>query len=177
MYFNDAAGIKLLNEAGISEFTSWGEFIGVFLKHPIDVILMYFRHFINYLLPCFPEIYVENLNSAKWGWGILCVTILFITGFVILNKCIKKPENILSFIPVITPGIFIIPGAVEYRFSLPIYFFALCLLCFNTDGAKVKEVFLASKWRTLFIYLLTGLMCFSIWSQMLASESVTPLSF
>lgn len=177
VYFTDAAGIKLLNEAGISEFESWGEFITLFLRHPIDIVLMYFRHFVNYLLPCFPQVYITDLNSSKWGWGILCVTIFFIAGFVILNKCVRIPKNTVCFIPIIIPGLLILPGAVEHRFSLPIYFFVICLLCFNTDWAKVKRELIACKWSAVFMYLMIGLMCFTIWSEMLASEAVTPLLF
>lgn len=175
--FSDPVGLRLLEEMQITEFNDWSDFLYLFVQHPIDVCMIYVRHLINFVCPFWPEIYVTDLNTSKWLWGLLGFTIFFLTAFVFVRKCLNSYKSLVYFIPVLIPGILIIPGAVEYRFSLPLYLFALCQLCFNADWKKIKDDVIAHKWSVLFIYLAGALLCFAVWSDMLASESVTPLLF
>lgn len=177
VYFVDPTGMKILNELGLPQFNTWGDFLRVFLSHPIDVMMIYARHFINFLFPCWPQMYVDNLNSTKWLLGLMGASIIFLTLFVFLNKCIINYKSIIYYLPLLVPGVLIIPGAVEYRFSLPLYFFGISQLCFNVDYSKVKKIAVNKKVKLLVVYLIFVLMCFVAWSNMLANESVLPLYF
>lgn len=177
VFFMDSAGIRILDEMHMADFANWGDFFSLFIHHPVDVIMIYVRHLVNYVFPCWPTVYVTDLNNSKWLWGLLGFTMFFLTAFIFIRKCLKSYKNLVYFIPVLVPAILIIPGAVEYRFSIPLYLFALCQLFFNADLKKIKDDVIAHKWSVLFIYLAGAMLCFTIWSDMLASESVTPLLF
>lgn len=177
VYFVDPSGMKILNEMNLTGFGNWSDFFRLFIAHPVDVTLIYVKHLINFVFPCWPQMYVPDLNSSKWCMGLLGGTLIFLTFYVFFEKCIKNYKSIVYYIPLVVPAILIIPGAVEYRFSLPFYIFAICQLCFNVDYQKVKVSFVNKKWKVIFLYLIFILFCFTIWSNMLANESVTPLLF
>lgn len=177
VFFVDPSGMKLLNGMYSMGFSSWSDYFRLFFTHPVDFILIYVRHFVNYLFPCWPQIYTKNLNSIKWLLGLLGFTLFFITLYVFFEKCIKNYKDIVYYIPLVVPAILIIPGAVEYRFSLAIYVFSICQLLFNVDYQKVKTSFASQKWKSIILYLIFMLLCFTIWSNMLANESITPLLF
>lgn len=177
VYFIDATGMQLLADTQMSVFNSWGDYFLFFIQHPIDVILIYIRHMVNYLFPCWPQVYVNDLNSSKWLLGLLGFSLFFIVILAFHEKCCVNNKNSLWYIPLITPAILIIPGAVEYRFSLPIYLVAFCQICYNIEYKRLRDIIVKKFWKILFAYILFGIMCFTIWANMLANESVTPLLF
>lgn len=177
IYFTDAAGLKILEEMNLDSFSTWGDFFRLFIHHPIDVAAIYIRHFINFIFPCWPEVYVRNLNSSKWLLGVIGFSTLFISVLsIVLNSC-KSWKTLGRLTPVLVPSILIIPGAVEYRFSIGIYFYFIMNLCFNIDWKgfvlKIKE----NWWKILLVYIIILGLCLAIWSSMLSGEAITPLTF
>ena len=177
VFFTDAAGVKILEEMNLDSFSTWGDFFRLFIHHPIDVIAIYIRHCVNFIFPCWPETYVRNLNSSKWLLGVIGFSTLFISVLsMALNSC-RSWKTLGWLTPVLIPSILIIPGAVEYRFSIGIYFYFIMNLCFNVDWKgfilKIKE----NWWKILLVYIVLLGLCFAIWSSMLSSEAITPLTF
>lgn len=177
VYFSDPSGMAILRELNISQFDNWKTFIRVFISHPLDIILLYVRHFINFIFPRWPQMYVENLHSSKWFFAILSISIWFLFLIAYEKRCVKDNKSILYYLPLLAVGFFIIPGAVEYRFSLPFYVFVISQICFNVDYSKLKKEIQNCKINTIMMYLIFAILCLVIWSNMLANESVTPLLF
>ncbi len=175
VFFIDSAGQQILELAGNVSLDGWGDYFRLFLSHPIDFLSIYAKHLVNMILPCWPDIYVTDLSSVKWLLGLFGVTILFIAVYALMEGCLKNQNGLIWFIPLLIPAILIIPGAVEGRFALPFYIFALSQLSLNLDTAKLKQKLTARKWTVLTIYTITMALCFAVWSGMLASESVTKL--
>lgn len=177
IYFVDIAGQRILEQSGLVNLDGWGDFFHLFLEYPIDILSIYVRHLVNMLFPCWPEMYVKDLDSSKWFLGLIGISIIFFEVFAMFENCLKSRNSLLYFIPLIIPGILIIPGAVEYRFSLSFYVFAISQLVMNLDISMVKEVLIKRKWSLLVSYVTVLALCFAVWSSMLASESVTSLLF
>lgn len=77
-FFEDPTGMLILNKLGMNTFSTWGDYIKLFIHYPFDVIAIYVRHLVNFIFPCWPQMYVQDLNSLKWPFGILGVSILFL---------------------------------------------------------------------------------------------------
>lgn len=174
--FVDPAGMDILSKMQLTTFSTWGDYIKVLVHYPLDIIAVYVRHFINFVFPCWPQMYVQNLNSLKWPLGLFGITILFLGVYIILSKCYKESKWLWLFTPILIPSILIIPGAVEYRFSIGIYFYILLNICFNTNWKELKDKVYKDKLKIIFVYLGIVLLCVAIWSSMLAMEEQLPLS-
>lgn len=175
VYFMDPVGNRILEAMKVDSFSSWNEYFNIFIHYPIDVLEIYLRHFVNFLFPCWPKLYIENLNSSKWLLGVVGLSIIFLGVLCMVFKCIQSNKALFLMVPIVIPSIMIIPGAVEYRFSLGIYFYVIINLCFNTDWHLLKQKFLYNKWIISFIYIIFLVLVFGIWPSMLASETVLPL--
>ena len=67
---------------------------------------------------------------------------------------------------------FIIPGAIEGRFFVAVYIMMIGILCYNVEWIKMKE-YLQMHWlKVIIMFVGGGGLVFSVWSSMLASESV-----
>ena len=176
-YFVDPTGMTILNKMGLSSFSSWGDYVRLFIHYPFDVIAIYVRHLVNFIFPCWPQMYVQDLNSLKWPFGILGVSILFLGVYLVISKSYRDDKYLWLMMPVLIPSILIIPGAVEYRFSLGIYFYILFNICFNTDWKKFRENMKKDNVKVIVTYLVVLMFCLAVWSSMLAMEATTPLLF
>ena len=175
VYFEDRIGIQLLEKLGDEMNSSWFCYIKLFLENPIDCLGIYTRHLINFLFPCWPEIYVKNLHSSKWIMGLLGICLFFAAAVALIEKCYIDSANFKSFVLMMIPAALIVPGAVEYRFSVSIYIFVICQICYNIEWHKLWIVF-KNKWQKyLILFIGMVLLCFCQWMNMLSSESVYPL--
>lgn len=176
MYFLDPVGSRLLLELGIESFDNWKEFLFLCLKYPVEIFGIYVRHFINMLLPCWPNQYVTELNNCKILLAIVALLIFWAFGTGVLNKFISI-ENLRNYIILLTPVVFITPGAVEVRFYAALYIMVIGALCYNMQWGRFKEYILGNKVKvsvSLAIYV-----CFmvSIWSAMLTSDPCCGIYF
>lgn len=173
--FLDHRGERILEILELSSIDSWKDVVYVYISYPIEMALMYIRHFLNMIFPCWPEIYVKDLHSPKWHLGLLAVTIFFVTTYAVFTKELRNKNNLIYFIPMIVPVILIVPGAVEYRFALPVYFFAIAQLAFNVDWLKLRKKLKQNIKNVAILYFLVLLLCFTVWSSMLEAEEIIPL--
>lgn len=175
MFFADNVGQQIMNDSHSTQ--TFADYFKLVIRHPIDVFLIYVRHAINYLFPAWPEVYVHDLNKCKWVLGIIAFTFFFIVTSAFLFKCLRKTADLLFYVPILTPAVLIIPGAVEYRFSYPIYICLFCQLFLNIDYRKYIRYIWDKKMTVLVTYIVTLTLTFVTWANMLASETVTPLFF
>lgn len=175
MYFIDSVGQALLAKEGISVFATWFDFIKFFFKYPIEIGGIYIRHFINMLLPCWPNQYVYNLDNNKILPAVFSLIITFLFGVVLCEKLSLNNQVYKKYIPLLIPALFILPGAVEVRFFIAFYLLVIYTLGFNTDWKKLFEYIRQNLLKVIIIFILySGVIC-SIWSNCLVSESAYSL--
>lgn len=171
MYFLDTVGQALINKDGISDFSSWGDFFLFVFKHPVEVAGIYIRHLTNGLMPCWPGMYVTDLDNNKIILSLLAYILLFLCGVIILNKCIKNYNIFTNYFALLIPVIFIIPGAVEARFFAAVYLAAIGILCYNTNKDKLKKYICLNWMKTIIVFMIIGGFLTALWSNMLVSEN------
>ena len=172
MNFIEPVGTALLNNLGIGGFESWSEFFSFLFHYPFEVAGIYVRHLINGLLPCWPNLYVTDLDSNKLFLAIGAYVIIFLFLFACFNNSINNFKIISNYIGLLIPVLFIIPGAIEGRFFIAVYIMMIGVLCYNVDWIKMKE-YLQTHWlKVAIMFVGGGGLVFSVWSSMLASESV-----
>ena len=177
MNFIDPVGTALLNHLGIAGFESWSDFFSFLFCFPFEVAGIYARHLINGLLPCWPNQYVTDLDSNKLFYAIGAYVIIFIFLLACFNNSLNDYKVLSSYVGLLIPVVFIIPGSVENRFFATVYIMMIGVLCYNVEWDKMKR-FLKIYWlKTTIFFFGGGGLIFSIWSSMLASESVQSIFF
>ena len=172
MNFIEPVGMALLNRLGITEFGSWSEFFFFLFHYPFEVVGIYVRHFINGLLPCWPNLYVTDLDSNKLFLAIGAYVIIFLFLLACFSNSVNNYKVLSNYIGLLIPILFIIPGAIEGRFFIAIYIMMIGVLCYNVRWIKMKGYLQAHWLETAILFVGGGALIFSIWSSMLASESV-----
>lgn len=122
MFFRDKVGQTILEKAQVTELTSYGQLIKLILKHPLDFVGIYMRHFLNMLYPFYPNQYIEDIMRDKSFLMIVFYTLLFIAVFYFVRTFKLKDNRWVWFALILLPCICILPGAVEIRFFIALHF-------------------------------------------------------
>ena len=155
MNFIEPVGTALLNNLGIGGFENWSEFFSFLFHYPFEVAGIYVRHLINGLLPCWPNLYVADLDSNKLFLAIGAYVIIFLFLFACFNNSINNFKIISNYIGLLIPVLFIIPGAIEGRFFIAVYIMMIGVLCYNVEWIKMKE-YLQTHWLKVAIMFVGG---------------------
>ncbi|MGL4790037.1 MAG: hypothetical protein ACRCW1_01400, partial [Anaerotignaceae bacterium] len=121
-------------------------YIKAILSNPLYFLALYIAHFLNLLSPYFREAYVSDLLCVKWPFLILMYTVCYIVCFDILNKFGTKEytfktlfvDKMLFAYILIIPVLAIVPGSVEHRFGIPLFFIIFYYLY---DKCSWKDIF------------------------------------
>ncbi|MBD2714997.1 hypothetical protein KBK19_08120 [Microvirga sp. STR05] len=162
LFFVDPAGLRVLQEAGISQYTSYGQFLSAVLRHPLDYSWRYVRHLFNgldvqqpapYLLHDYgPERHLmQLLNYAALGLG-LCV----VAG-ARLGRWLSWPRG-LVLLALLLPCAVAVPTAIESRFVLPLHLLLLTVAAFRFSPRPYQEW-----WRGRPLRLVAGLLVAGLW--------------
>lgn len=170
VYFIDPVGTAILEKLNIDNFYSWADYIKVFIKYPVSVIGIYVRHLVNILLPCWPSIYITDLDNSKIIYALISYTICFVIVVALLKKYINECKTLIRFIPLLVPMVFILPGAVEVRFFIAGYIMSFCIVSFFINWKKLLEYIKTNVWKMIIIYLGAGSIVLSMWSSFLETE-------
>jgi hypothetical protein len=122
LYYRDPAGIALrnLDDASFSDPNMHG-YLSMVLKHPVQFLGIYGRHFINGLDVRDGIVYAEKSSTNKSVVSFLCFSLLF---FCVLIYGLRKEKRWIEaayLVPILLPVLAILPGAVETRFFIPVY--------------------------------------------------------
>ncbi|KJZ56965.1 hypothetical protein [Pseudomonas fluorescens] len=122
LYYRDPAGIALRNLEG-SSFSdpNLRGYLSMVLKHPVQFLGIYGRHFINGLDVRDGIVYAEKSSTNKSVVSFLCFTLLFFCIFIYWLRKEKRWIEAAYLAPVLLPVLAILPGAVETRFFMPVY--------------------------------------------------------
>lgn len=134
MVFIDGGGQAILNRAQITELASYGELFGLILRHPLDFVGIYARHFLNILYPFYPNQYVKDINRDKSLLLLAFYTILFIAVFNFAHTAKTKSRKWIWLFLILLPSLCILPGSVEIRFLIALHF---TIYAYAVSGLKV----------------------------------------
>ncbi|SHL85233.1 hypothetical protein [Hymenobacter psychrotolerans] len=143
LFFVDPAGLQVLREAGISQYTSYGQFFSIALRNPLDYGWRYLRHLFNgldvqqpapYLLRDYgPERHLlQMLNYMALGLA-LSVIVGSRTG-----RWLSWPRA-LVLLALLLPCAVAIPTAIESRFVLPLHLLLLAVAAFRFSLRPCQE--------------------------------------
>lgn len=178
MYFMDNVGMQILQNEGIANTISFGQYIRICLKYPFEMLGIYGRHFINSILLYGPEVYVEKLDTSKVLVSLISFTIVYCFIIAFLLGCIKNWKTVWSFAPALITVICITPGAIESRFFAAAYLYIIGTLCYNCDWVKMLRLFKMNKVKIFLCYMSLYVCCLAVWTSMLASlETGYPIFF
>lgn len=147
--FTDSIGQAILDEAQIGDFGKGfvfiKEFVNLVLQYPLDIAGIYMRHLLNILYPVYPEQYIQNITRDKSIYLILAYTIFFIASSNFVSMLKLKSSKWVWFCLILLPCLCILPGAVEIRFFIALYFLiymytvlGLKEFCTRVKQSKVK---------------------------------------
>lgn len=176
MYFQDPAGSRLLNEMGIGGFAGWGDFLLFCLKHPVDVFGIYVRHFVNMLFPCWPGQYVKDLGNSKIFMAAIALVMFFTFGLAVLNR-FTDTGFWKNYAVLLTPILFILPGAVEIRFFAAMYIMVIGVLCYSVRWKELWKYVLGNMAKVITCFSIYSGLVIAIWSGMLASDPACGIYF
>ncbi|MEG1558307.1 MAG: hypothetical protein RR368_07720 [Oscillospiraceae bacterium] len=126
-------------------------YIVLMAKNPLYFLALYTSHFLNMLSPYFKQVYIMDLFAVKWPYLIAMFTVCYMTVWDILMKFQEKiytfksltDKKFLLSLVLLFPALAIVPGAVEHRFGLPLFFlifiYFVCICSFKKMWKKVKE--------------------------------------
>lgn len=122
MEFINHAGVEILNRFQIMEFTSYGQLLKLIIRYPLDFLGIYVRHFLNILYPVYPNQYIYDITKDKSLLLILFYTVFFIAMVRFISSFKWRSSRWVWLALILLPCICILPGAVEIRFFIALYF-------------------------------------------------------
>lgn len=143
------------------------EIFQFFLKYPLDVVTIYFRHVFNGLNIVYPTTYIGNLYRPDLVLMWFSYTMLFgVLFFFDVRQLVSKnpPLHLLVLLAWLLPALAAIPGAMESRYFLPLHAMLLASLAWMVDDIpalkmKIEQV---GRFRTVILYAVFVLMAFSL---------------
>ncbi|GAB4501295.1 MAG: hypothetical protein Fur0035_08370 [Anaerolineales bacterium] len=177
--YYDLQAQTVLQRTGLAEL-SLANLPQLFLRYPLDVTSVYFRHFFNGLSPFYDSLYVTNILRPDWFLLWLSYSIFFAVFYFFDWRRLFALQPALSVFTLggwLLPVLTAVPAVTEARFYLPLNAFLLMIfsaLCLTPADWRAK--FAAEGWfRPVFFYLLFLLLCFALAGQILISVSDIPI--
>ena len=145
--YSDPAGAEILKVREVKT-DNYKEYFKTILKHPIDSLGLYTRHFLVLMNPIDGGGYVYSHNNSRAILTLLNYSMIFIVISFLRRKSERRSEadltfrerisaltyakktSILSVTTLLAPFIAIIPGAIEERFALPFWLILYGLLSY-----------------------------------------------
>jgi len=179
LFFYYPAGQLLAESSGLLNIDSVGvgDVVKLFLRHPLDMTVLYFRHFISLLTTHSPLVYIPDPKSRLMPLFVSGSYLYWFLGVLsfIRNKSerIRNHFNKSLFLAVIAISVLaILPGAIEFRFALPLVMLLYGYLCFVTDWRGVWNFIKAHKAAVVIICLLCYLVWITLFTSTLSSAGI-----
>lgn len=168
MRFIDTVGYSILQNEKMSGCATYEQYIRLLLKYPFEMIGIYVRHLANMLFPVYPENFIYDIGKSKICNTVLSFSIIFLFGIV---QCfgVMKNKVLHNFIPMLLPVIFIIPGSVEQRYGIAVFYYMISSICYNVDWEKFKQNVQVNFLKVVIVYLIFGGLLLAIWTSCLSS--------
>lgn len=131
--YADWAGLRVLRQEGLREYTSYGQFLSVAARHPLDFGVRYLRHLFNGLDVQQPAPYLlRDYGPWRHGLQVLNYTVLGLGGWLLIGwrRQLNWPRA-LTLLALLLPCMVALPTAVECRFLLPLHLLLLVVVAFQ----------------------------------------------
>lgn len=129
LIFDDLSGWQIVQRENLSEETfRLSNIFRLFLKYPLDMTGIYFRHLLSLLTPVWRQIYITDIYGFNLLTILISILLWLTAGYGVLIQ-IKEQDinlNVLWILAVCLPGLLQIFDEPELRFFLPLY-----LLCYD----------------------------------------------
>ena len=182
LIFQDKSGLKILEIVGNIE--SIKDYVLACLRYPFDFIGIYTRHIFNMFCPIYPEQYIFDLEKNRSGLFILNYSMLYVFVFWCTTNVKQNMANLVRkmnidglmvFFILLLPSVFIMPGAVEQRFSITIYVLICSYMTYCIDY-KLLIATIQEKWIECALTFVIGLcIALAIWGNTLSNLTISNL--
>ena len=133
LYFDPVAN-DVREAEGISEITSYGDYVEVVLRHPAAMAASYALHTFNGIDVRHATPYIRDLRRSHFTASLLLYTLVFAGLARLLLSSARRGLGEIRWVALgllIVPALTAIPGAIEPRFFLPLHLIVLTLVCFG----------------------------------------------
>jgi hypothetical protein len=179
--FNDQHGLNIRQNMKINssvEFFSPRQYILLLIQYPVDFAILYFRHLFNGMDITYRTPYVDQLNRGRVIFSLLNYSLQFIFLAAIITRLpvlLKEKRIIAHIVILVLPAFLSLPGAVEVRFFLPVYFIMYLAVTYLVLP-RFRFEWLEQRLHIFFpLYLLYVLVCFAMSAS--AFMSIENLSY
>ncbi|QNH60809.1 hypothetical protein [Hymenobacter sediminicola] len=162
LFFVDPTGLRVLQEAGISQYSSYGQFLDIALRNPLDYGWRYVRHLFNGLDVQQPAPYLlHDYGPERHLLQLLNYTVLGLALSVVVGtkpvRWLNWPRALL-LLALLLPCAVAVPTAIESRFVLPLHLLLLSVAAFRFSLRPYQ-----AWWRGRPLRLVAGLLVIGLW--------------
>ena len=161
LIYADSAGLAVLRREGIREYTSYGQFLGIVLRHPLDYGWRYFRHLFNGLDVWQPAPYLLRAYGPEQPWlQLVNYSVLGMGLSVLLTRpapWLRGPRG-GALLALLLPCLVAVPTAIECRFLLPLHLLLLTVAAFRFRPWRWLDAM-----RSRPVRVLPGLVVVGLW--------------
>jgi len=180
-YLNQTGQLILAKEGGIYSFA---DYVQLLLKYPFEMIGMWMRSIIMGLNPISGGGIIFNRNGRffltlanytmiflliSYGKRTMVDSKNFIT--VLKSKSFEFKSSLMSLMTILLPAIFIIPGAVEERFTIGFWVLVYGLFSYGIINIKEEIKILKQNKYSLFLYFLFFFIFVGILTELYANNN------
>lgn len=169
MFFFDSVGKHIVDAEGVGEYISVPDYVRLIIKYPFEMIGIYVRHFFNLLCPCWPEMFIKDLNRNRTILILAASCFLYLCLMIFITGSIRNKRLQAFCMLVLLPCAAIIPGGAEARFIMPFYIIAAGTMSFNTDWAKLRNIVMTHRAAVAAGYVFNTAILITLWTSMLAA--------
>jgi hypothetical protein len=143
VFYFDPATTHVLEQEGLSTstivfgqyaaITSYGQYIGIVLRHPAELLASYVRHVFNGLDVRYPTPYVRDLSDTSIFLSLLQYTLMFLAAARLVVPSARRAlgrVRWLGLLVLLSPIVTALPSEAESRFFLPLQLTIYMLVCF-----------------------------------------------
>lgn len=130
LLFLDKEGEEALQQDGITEFATAGQYLHFAARHPLLIAKTYARHLFAGLDSSHPTPYLRRWQPSPWLRG-LNYSLWFWAGLVALGLRRPAGRAALVLAALLLPCLAVLPMSMEVRFLLPLHLLLLALVAFG----------------------------------------------
>ena len=180
LIFDDLAGWQIVQRENISEENfELSRIFDLFLKYPLDMTGIYFRHLLSLLTPVYRQVYVTDITGFSVLTILVSILLWLTAGYGILIQIREQGIglNALWILAVCIPGLLQIFDEPELRFFLPLYLLCYYEVCAVLDWKKYLRALKANWLPVLILSLLVTAFWISQTGDILAAKRNGALLF
>ncbi len=178
LVFEDPVGRIILERENISiDDFQINRIFDLFLKYPLDMPGIYFRHLLSLLTPVYRNVYISNIYEIDCVLIIVSIFLWLLAGYGLLVQISNNGLKVdaLWIFAVCLPGLLQIFDEPELRFFLPLFVLCYYYVFVMIDYKTLYRAFLVKKISVLIIFLAVFMLWLTLTGSILSSGKDRPL--